>query len=382
MFAVVQTVMSILYIIKMLLTVVDVCFAVVALLYATLIAVLLFGFRRASRQRDCNGAKTSVSIILPFRNEEGNIPRVLESLLSQSIDADFEIVAVDDHSTDGSCEAVANIQKTDRRLRLLYADGQGKKNALLTGIRSARNNIIVTVDADCHYPARWLDTMVSTFEQNDCDLLAGPVIVNPVNGWFRKFQFVDFASLVGSGIGAYGIGHPIMCNGANVMFSRDAVMNLDDPFNSAFSSGDDVFLLHKIKADNGKVCFTAQSDAMVETRPVESVGAFVRQRMRWGGKTTGYRDVDSWLVALVVAFMSMCFCASLIILPFSIIPFVVVYLSKLLIDTVFLTCVCGCFGNRKFLWWMPLFEVMVSLYTVVVTVMAVIRPQGASWKRA
>lgn len=365
----------------MALTIIEVCFLVVALLYATLIAVLLVGFRRASRQQKFSGAKSFASIVLPFRDEESNLRQVLESLLAQCTDADYEVIAVDDHSTDGSSAIVAGIQATDRRLRLLKADGQGKKNALLEGIRSAKGNIIVTVDADCHYPEHWLDTMVSTFEQNGCAMLAGPVRVSPVDGWFQKFQFVDFASLVGSGIGAFDIGHPIMCNGANVAFARDVVLNMSDPFNSAFSSGDDVFLLHNIKSGNGKICFTMQGDAMVETRPVEDVGAFMRQRIRWGGKTAGYSDADSWLVALVVATMSFCVCAGLFLSVMSMIPFAIVYLSKLLIDTIFLTCVCRQFGKVKLLWWMPVFEIMVSLYTVAVSAMAVVLPQGLKWKR-
>ena len=360
--------------------IVTIVFLAVSLVYAAMIVAIFFGFRRISRQTHHSNAKLAVSILLPFRNEESGIAATLQSILNQQTEADFEVIAIDDHSTDDSARLVADIATRNPRLRLIANDGQGKKAALATGIAAARHNAIITTDADCHYPARWLDAMTATFEQSGADLLAAPVVLSPASSWFQKFQFVDFASLVGSGIGAAGCGHPIMCNGANLMFSQLTYNKLSDPTNTRFASGDDVFLLHSMKAANAKIVFTAQPETIATTRPAPTIGAFLQQRLRWGGKATGYTDKASIGVAALVALTSAALCAGAALLPWSALPLVCVFVPKLAADTLLLLAVSKQFGNRSLLWWMPVYEIVVAVYTVYVAVAAVLGIGRKGWK--
>ena len=353
--------------------------AAVAIIYAVVIFCFRTGFLSVVRRPKAEGGKNAVSILLPFRNEESGIAATLQSILNQQTESVFEVVAIDDHSTDNSARLVADIAARNPRLRLIANDGQGKKTALATGIAAARHNAIITTDADCLYPARWLDAMAATFEQSGADLLAAPVVLSPVNGWFQKFQFVDFASLVGSGIGAAGCGHPIMCNGANLMFSRLMYNKLINPTNTKYASGDDVFLLHSMKAANAKIVFTAQPETIAATRPAPTVEAFLRQRLRWGGKATGYTDKASIGVAALVALTSAALCVGFAILPWSALPLCCVFVPKLAADTLLLLAVCKQFGNRRLLWWMPVYEIVVAVYTVCVAVAAVLGIGRKRW---
>ena len=353
----------------------------VSLIYAVLIILIFFGFKKIARQPKHGGGKIGASIIVPFHNEEDAIGQTLESLLRQQTDLDFEIVAVDDHSTDGSAHVVADIAARNPQVRLVESTGQGKKAALATGIAAASHNAIITVDADCTYNNRWLDAMSATFEQQGCRLLAAPVVLGGRLNWFGKFQFVDFASLVGSGIGAAGRRRPIMCNGANLMFDRQTFNELNDPLNSKFASGDDVFLLHGIKKKFGadSICFTAQPETIAETRPAATIGAFLRQRTRWGGKATGYTDADSLAVAVIVAAESLLLCIGIAAFPLLWKPTIVLYLTKLAVDTILLTAVCKLFGNRQFLWKMPVYEIVVAVYSVWVVIAAIFKIKKKHW---
>ena len=361
-------------------TIVTIVFLAVSLAYAILIISIYFGFKKIARQPQHSGSNLAVSVIVPFHNEEGTIQRTLESILSQQTDADFEVIAINDHSTDNSHGVVSAMLASNPRLRLIEANGHGKKNALAEAVAAARHNAIITTDADCIYPPGWLDAMAATFSHEKCSLLAAPVIIAPTDNWFRKFQFADFASLVGSGIGAAGIGRPIMCNGANLMFDRLEYNKLTDPLNSKTASGDDVFLLHKMKASGAKIRFTAQPETIASTRPASSVSTFLRQRMRWGGKTTGYTDADSLIVAVLVAAESLLLCIGIAALPLLWMPALVLYLTKLIVDSLLLTAVCKQFGNRRLLWWMPFFEFVVAIYTVAVTLAAVAGIGKSQWK--
>lgn len=353
--------------------------AAVAIIYVVVIFRFRTGFLSVARRPKAEVGKNAVSILLPFRNEELGIAATLQSILNQQTEVDFAVVAIDDHSTDNSAQLVADIATRNPRLRLIANDGQGKKAALATGIAAARHSAIITIDADCLYPTRWLDAMAATFEQSGADLLAAPVVLSPLNGWFQKFQFVDFASLVGSGIGAAGCGHPIMCNGANLMFSRLTYNKLINPTNTKFASGDDVFLLHSMKAANAKIVFTAQPENIATTRPAPTIGAFLRQRLRWGGKATGYTDKASIGVAALVTLTSAALCAAVALLPWSALPLACIFVPKLAADTLLLWAVCKQFGNRRLLWWMPVYEIVVAVYTVCVALAAVLGVEREKW---
>lgn len=361
-------------------TIITIVFLAVSVAYAMLIIRIRFGFKKIARQPQHSAANLAVSVVVPFHNEEDTIQCTLESILSQQTNADFEVIAIDDHSTDGSHGVVSAMLAANQRLRLIEANGCGKKNALSEAIAAARFNAIITADADCNYQQGWLDAMAATFSHEKCALLAAPVVLSPVSSWFQKFQFADFASLVGSGIGAAGCGQPIMCNGANLMFGRLEYNKLTDPLNSKIVSGDDVFLLHKMKAAGAKISFTAQPKNIATTRPAPSVGAFLRQRMRWGGKATRYTDADSLIVAALVTVESVLLCIGIAALPLLWKPALVLYLTKLIADTLLLTAVCKQFGNRRLLWWMPIFEFVVALYTIVVAAAAICGIGKKKWK--
>ncbi|MBR3567773.1 MAG: glycosyltransferase [Salinivirgaceae bacterium] len=361
-------------------TIASLVFLAVSLAYAMLIIRIRFGFKKIAAQPRHSGANLAVSILVPFHNEEGTIQSTLESILSQQTNADFEVIAIDDYSTDGSRGVVSAMLAANPRLRLIEANDRGKKNALTEAIAAARFNAIITADADCTYPQGWLDAMAATFSHEKCALLAAPMVLSPASSWFQKFQFVDFASLVGSGIGAAGCRRPIMCNGANLMFDRLEYNKLTDPLNSKIASGDDVFLLHKMKAAGAKISFTAQPETIATTRPAPSVGAFLRQRTRWGGKATGYTDADSLIVAALVTLESVLLCIGIAALPLLWKPAIILYLTKLIADTLLLTAVCKQFGNRRLLWWMPVFEFVVVLYTIVVAAAAVFGIGKKKWK--
>lgn len=361
-------------------TVITIVFLAVSVAYAMLIIRIRFGFKKIAQQPQHNGANLAVSAVVPFHNEEDTIQSTLESILSQQTNADFEVIAIDDHSTDGSHSVVSAMLAANPRLRLIEANDRGKKNALSEAIAAAQFNAIITADADCSYPQGWLDAMAATFSHEKCALLAAPVVLSPVSSWFQKFQFADFASLVGSGISAAGCGRPIMCNGANLMFDRLEYNKLTDPLNTKIASGDDVFLLHKMKAAGTKISFTAQPETIATTRPAPSVGAFLRQRMRWGGKATGYTDADSLIVAALVTLESVLLCIGIAALPLLWKPAIILYLTKLIADTLLLTAVCKQFGNRRLLWWMPVFEFVVALYTIVVAAAAVFGIGKKKWK--
>jgi glycosyltransferase involved in cell wall biosynthesis len=88
-----------------------------------------------------------VSVLMPVRDAEGTLPAALESLLAQT-DPDWELLAVDDGSSDGSREVLAASARRDPRVRVLAAARRGLVGALETGLAAARAPVVARMDAD------------------------------------------------------------------------------------------------------------------------------------------------------------------------------------------------------------------------------------------
>jgi cellulose synthase/poly-beta-1,6-N-acetylglucosamine synthase-like glycosyltransferase len=243
-----------------------------------------------------------ISVIVPYKNESGSLPSLMKALGQQYLSPDFfEVIAVNDHSDDGGNEWLQEQLLFDGALRLLNAREGGKKNALKEGILSAQGNLIVTLDADCVPHPDWLSTISNWFRQTGADMLIGPVKMRSDGSCLSAYESIDYYALQMSGAGSAKLGFPVFCSGANLAFKKlvwtEASQHLAG-MNRA--SGDDVFLLHAFKRLRKKIVFLQQSEAMVETGTSGSVPAFFRQRMRWGGKSTSYRDFSSIALAVIV----------------------------------------------------------------------------------
>lgn len=118
-----------------------------------------------------------VSVIVPARDEERSIGRCLESLLEQDY-ADYEVIVVDDDSSDATAEIVAGIAARDPRLRLVSGaplpDGWlGKPHALCEGAAVARGEILVLTDADTVHRSHSISWAVTNLHDHHADILSG-----------------------------------------------------------------------------------------------------------------------------------------------------------------------------------------------------------------
>ncbi|MHC4950844.1 MAG: glycosyltransferase [Planctomycetota bacterium] len=104
-----------------------------------------------------------VSVIIPTYNRRNLLSEAIESVLSQTL-ADFEVIVIDDGSTDGTDEAVKAID--DPRIRYYYKDNGGVSSARNAGLDKATGQYIAFLDSDDLYKPEYLKTMVSALENN------------------------------------------------------------------------------------------------------------------------------------------------------------------------------------------------------------------------
>lgn len=92
-----------------------------------------------------------LSVVVPLFNEKGSLPALYKSLsaVMEGIAQQYELIFVDDGSTDGSFELLREFEKKDTQIRLFsFRKNQGKTEALAIGFQKARGDYVVTLDAD------------------------------------------------------------------------------------------------------------------------------------------------------------------------------------------------------------------------------------------
>ncbi|MCH7657920.1 MAG: glycosyltransferase [Bacteroidetes bacterium] len=324
---------------------------------------------------------TPVSLIIPVRNEEQNIPGLIRGIRDQDYPARLlEVIFVDDHSDDRSFQLISENIAGMGNFLLTRNNGTGKKMALQTGLENATGNLIITTDADCHHPAAWISTFASYYERYHPKLMAGPVLLKSNNNFFQRIQQIEFLSLTASTAGAFGAGHPIMCNGANLAFDRKVIEDHEDIMQTRFSSGDDIFLLHRMKQlCPGELHFVRSNNAVVTTNGQPDFRSFIQQRIRWASKSRGYSDIDTiitGLVVLLINFMLLWTLAGAFFEPGMFTFFVFLYIIKTLPDILLVTALSSYF--RKNLWLFPLMQLFYPIY-VVFTALASLTGKH-SWK--
>ena len=100
------------------------------------------------------------SIIVPAHNSEKTLEQCLKSVLLQD-GINFEVIVVDNKSTDKTKEIIEKLQRADKRIKYVFEPRQGRGAARNAGINSAKGEIIAMTDSDCVVPKNWLKTLIS-----------------------------------------------------------------------------------------------------------------------------------------------------------------------------------------------------------------------------
>ena len=139
---------------------------IILAIYSLLVLQLVFGFDKVKTfTADEKTPKTAFTIIVPFRNEEKNLPRLLESFSNLDYPHELiEIIMVDDFSKDQSERVYINwrMQNNDidtTLLENLKLTDSPKKDAISRALPIAKNDWIITTDADCEVKKNWLKTI-------------------------------------------------------------------------------------------------------------------------------------------------------------------------------------------------------------------------------
>jgi poly-beta-1,6-N-acetyl-D-glucosamine synthase len=328
-------------------------------------------------------ANIKVSVMIAIRNEESNILTLLQSLTAQSYPQKlFEIIIINDHSTDRSLDIIKSFNLPGLKIINLPENKNGKKAALLEGSLIANGELIITTDADCIPGTEWIKTIVSYYQAFHPKMIVAPVILKPASSFFFKFQELEFLSLQGSTAGAIAINRPIMCNGANLAFTKECLPIIQDTYrNTKSASGDDIFALLAVnKQFPGQIQYLKSKNAAIITSPVLPLKKFFSQRKRWTAKARFYSNsflISTAFIVLIINLLLFILCIEAIF-SYKWSLFLSLFIMKSLVDFPFLLNISGFFASKKLMRWFLVFQSFYFLYISFTFVLSLFG--GYTWK--
>jgi cellulose synthase/poly-beta-1,6-N-acetylglucosamine synthase-like glycosyltransferase len=312
-----------------------------------------------------------ISVIIPARNEEENIGRLLDAIDRQTLPrSSYEVIVIDDHSTDRTAEIAMQYPAVKVMSLGDSLINSYKKKAIEEGISVALGELIVTTDADCLPKATWLETIARFYAETGAGFIVSPVEITSGRSVVEIFQALDFMVLQGiTGASVYKQFHA-MCNGANLAYEKKLFREVDG-FSGidAIASGDDMLLMQKIAAKYpARIAYLKSADALVSTKPVAGWSSFFNQRIRWASKATKYEDKKMfWVLFLVYAF-NLSFLVLLVLggwNPFYWLLLIVGLIIKIVIEIPFVISLSRFFEKRSVVPRYIIFQPLHIFYIVV-----------------
>ncbi len=263
-----------------------------ACLYCLVLVVLFLGLFKVKKDARIQTHKHPfVSVVVAARNEEENLANCLSSLLNQVYPEElYEVILIDDNSTDNTLSMARSFAVRDGRLKVLsaseYNNLTGKQNALDMGIQSSKGEIILTTDADCQPPPEWIQSIVGEFEP-EVGLVAGFSILSEEEraDWdmleriFIKLQSLETLSLYIGSIGSIAQGFPWAGTGNNMAYRRDVYDELGGFGTLGVTGAEDSMLLQWV--DRNSEWKVKPTVGTVYVKPMKTVSQYLEQRNRW-----------------------------------------------------------------------------------------------------
>ncbi len=226
-----------------------------------------------------------ISIIICGYNEADNFERNLPAILNQKYH-EFEVLVIDDASTDGSMVVLEKLKAAYPQLRILqkdYPEGKkypGKKQALAFGIREAKYDHVLLTDADClPCSSDWIRLMSRTF-QFGASIGLGYSPYKKTKGWLNRFIRFETTYTAIQYLSFSLAGIPYMGVGRNLTYDRRLFFaNQGFKSHEHITSGDDDLFINEVATEKNTDIIIDRKGWTVSPAK-ETLGEYFRQKNR------------------------------------------------------------------------------------------------------
>ena len=249
------------------------------------IMTLFYSEKHARETHDLPGG---ISIVIPFYNEAPRMKVLLESLVNQEYQGPYEIILVNDRSTDDFSKHIDSfLQDSVRPIKLItnnfnkHTRLTSKQQALDIGVSHAMYSSIALTDADMSFDRKWLGSLAKTMSAG-YDLVFGHTIIRKSGkNLLTLLQAFQLEFLLAVALAFHASRMPGSCMGNNLLLSKKAYLDLGGQAGVGFSIVEDRALFLKFKSLGLKVAPAYPFAALAQTYPCMDFPGFFQQIFRW-----------------------------------------------------------------------------------------------------
>lgn len=242
-----------------------------------LVALLAYLQKRKTKNQILSNEKPRVSIIVPAFNENVNAVKTVNNLLRSDY-PDFEIIFVNDGSTDNTHELVCNTFSNEKRVQIFDKVNGGKASALNFGIENATSGFVVCIDADTQLRPDAVSRLMESFTDENIGAVAGNVKVGNLINMLTEWQSIEYITAQNFDRRAFDLLNCITVVPGAIGGFRKSAINKAGGFTTD-TLAEDCDLTVRILRQGYRVRNNEKAIALTEAP--EHLPQFLKQRFRW-----------------------------------------------------------------------------------------------------
>jgi len=265
--------------------------------------LIVFGKFAYAKAQKSSPKRIPISVIVCAKNEADNVTKYIPLLAEQDY-PDFEIILIDDASSDGTLEIFEEFEKKYPNIRLVKVVNNeafwgNKKFALTLGIKAAKKEYLLFTDADCHPSSKdWIKEMSAQFTMNK-NIVLGYGGYSKISGSFLN-KIIRFETML-TAVQYFSwakIGHPYMGIGRNMAYKKEVFFHVNGFIDhmKIRSGDDDLFINQASNTKNTTICYSPESFTYSE--PKTSFKEWFTQKRRHVSTASFYKPFDRTQLAI------------------------------------------------------------------------------------
>ena len=348
--------------------------------------IVVFGKFSFYKYKPQTNQNFPISVIVCAKNEEENVRKYLPLLINQDY-PNFEIVLIDDASSDETLELFEEFEKAHKNIKLVKVENNeafwgNKKFALTMGIKAAKNEHLLFTDADC-YPTsnNWITEMTSQFT-TEKTIVLGYGAYKKIAGSFLN-KIIRFETLLAATqyFSWAKKGNPYMGVGRNLAYNRSEFFAVNGFVNhmKLRSGDDDLFVNEVATKDNTAICYAPESFTISD--PKTNFKDWVLQKRRHISTAGYYKFFDKLqLTAFYISQISFVFLAVfLLITQYQLIIVLSLVSFRYLFSWISVGFAAGKLKEKDVVLFLPIIEIILmfsNFYLFVINIFS----KPAHWK--
>lgn len=247
--------------------------------------------------------KIPISVVVCAKNEAENVVKYLPLLAEQNY-PDYEIVLIDDASSDTTLDLFEEFERKYNNIRLVKVANNeafwgNKKFALTLGIKAAKKEYLLFTDADCYPNSKdWITTMSGQFTMHKTIVLGYSGYEKIKDSFLNKIIRFETVITAVQYFSWAKLGHPYMGVGRNLAYKKEEFFNMNGFINhmKIRSGDDDLFINEAANKNNTVICFNP--DGFTYSKPKTSYREWFTQKRRHVSTASHYKSFDKAQLAL------------------------------------------------------------------------------------